>query len=290
MKGTGQAVAHGAISILNAMSTGKGGAIGINLWTRSKVTLSQKPGDFSGIIASDPRESNKLIISVAEKTLEYYGYQGKTSAEIITTSNIPIAVGLKSSSAAANATALATVAALGEEADADALVRIGIEASLESGVSFTGAFDDSFASYHGGGVITDNLHQKVEKLVNVPEAIRFFILVPPRKIYTSKLDPSVFAPIRGIVDLAYRQASNGKLWDALTLNGMAYSSLLGEDQRASFAAIAAGALGAGLTGKGPAVVAVTEEEEADRVRHALAKFDGTVLEAAPNRSEARIES
>ena len=39
MKGNGQAVAHGAVSILNAFATGKGAAIGVGLWTRARVTL-----------------------------------------------------------------------------------------------------------------------------------------------------------------------------------------------------------------------------------------------------------
>src|SRR5713101_10173822 len=187
MKGVGQALSHGAVSIINAMSTGKGGALGIDLWTRATVTLRDGPGGLSGFVGSDAREPSKLIVAVAEKTLEHYGYHGTVSGEIVTTSNIPIAVGLKSSSAAANATALATAAALGQEPDDDALLDIGVECSLECGVSLTGAYDDSYASYHGGAVLTDNLHRKVEKVLKIPGETRLIILVPPRKTYTRDL-------------------------------------------------------------------------------------------------------
>ncbi len=289
MKGEGKAISHGAVSIINALSTGKGGALGIDLWTRAKVTLKNGPGELSGFVTSDPKESSKLIIAVAKKTLEHYGYQGRISGEIVTTSNIPIAVGLKSSSAAANATALATAAALGEEPDDDALLEISVDCSLECGVSLTGAYDDSYASYHGGAVLTDNLRRKVEKVLRIPEDTRLIIQVPPRKTYTHDLSGPRFEPIRRIVELAYREASQGNVWDALTINGLAYSSILREEHGVVVAALGAGALGAGLSGKGPAVVAVARENASERVKEALGKFEGKIIEASPNPHRAVIE-
>jgi len=290
MKGTGQALSHGAISILNAFPTGKGGALGVDLWTRAKVSLREGPGQISGFISSDPHESNKLAIAVVEKTLAHYGYERRLQGEVIISSNIPTAVGLKSSSAAANAVALATVSALDEEPDDDTLITIGVEASIESGVSLTGAYDDSFASYHGGAVLTDNDHRKVEKILKIPRDIRILILVPPRKTRTGQLDRAKFSPIRRISELAYSEASDGHIWDALTLNGLAVSSVLGEDSRPALLAIEAGAFGAGLSGKGPAVAAIVDESTLKAVRHVFAKFDGRVIETNPNFSRASIET
>jgi len=290
MTGNGQAVAHGAVSILNAFATGKGAAMGIDLWTRARVTLQDGGGASFGIVASDPQGSSKLTVRVVEKVLELYGYGGKLHGEVVTSSNIPTAVGLKSSSAAANAVALATSSALGHEPDDDALVEIGVEASLECGVSLTGAYDDSFASWHGGGVLTDNDRRKVEKILKIPENIRIIILVPARQTLTGGLDRSRFAPIKRISELAYIEASNGHVWDALTLNGLAFSAVLGEDPRAALAAIEAGALGAGLSGKGPAVVAAVEEKDSKRVHQAFEKFDGRIIETEPNYSRACVEA
>ena len=290
MKGTGQALSHGAISILNAFPTGKGGALGVDLWTRAKVTLKEGPGQTSGFISSDPLESNNLIVAVVRKTLEHYGYERKFHGKVTTSSNIPTAVGLKSSSAAANAVALATVSALGEQQDDDRLVAIGVEASVESGVSLTGAYDDSFASYHGGAVLTDNDRKKAERILTVPQDIRILILVPPRKTQTGQLDRTRFSPIRRISELAYSEASNGHLWDAITLNGLAVASILGEDPRPALSAIEAGALGAGLSGKGPAVAAIVDENSLKPVRQAFEKFDGRIIEANPNFKKARIET
>jgi shikimate kinase len=290
MKGTGQALSHGAISILNAFPTGKGGALGVDLWTRAKVSLREGPGQISGFISSDPQESTRLTVTVVQKTLEHYGYERKLHGEVITSSNIPAAVGLKSSSAAANAVALATAFALDEQPDDDALVEIAVEASIESGVSLTGAYDDSFASYHGGAVLTDNDRRRVEKILKIPRDFKILILVPPRKIRTGQLDRTRFAPIRRISELAYSEASNGHIWDALTLNGLALSSVLGEDPRPALSAIEAGAFGAGLSGKGPAVAAIVDENSSKAVRQAFERFDGRIIEANPNFTKAMVET
>ena len=289
MKGNGQAVAHGAASILNAFATGKGAAMGVDLWTRARVTLHDGAGEMYGLITG-PQSSTRLATRVSEKVLEHYGYGGKLHGEVATLSNIPTAVGLKSSSAAANAVALATSSALDREPDDDVLLEIGIEASLECGVSLTGAYDDSFASWHGGAVLTDNDRRKVEKVLKVPENIRIIILVPPRQTLTGKLDRRRFAPVKRISELAYIEAGNGHIWDALTLNGLAFSAVLGEDPRPAISAIEAGALGAGLSGKGPAVVAVVEERDSKKVRQAFEKFDGRIIETEPNYSRARVET
>jgi shikimate kinase len=290
VKGTGQALAHGAITILNAFPTGKGGALGVDLWTRAKVTLREGHGPISGFVSSDPEESSRLAVNVVQKTLEHYGHEWKLQGEVITSSNIPVAVGLKSSSAAANAVALATASAIDQQPDDDTLVAIGVEASMESGVSLTGAYDDSFASYHGGAVLTDNDHRKVEKILRLPRDFKVLVLVPPRKTRTGQLDRATFAPIRRISEIAYTEAGNGHLWDALTLNGLAVSSILGENPRPALSAIEAGALGAGMSGKGPAVAAIVDKNSVKPVKEAFEKFDGRIIEANPNFSKALIEA
>src|SRR5215831_26667 len=123
MKGEGQALAHGAVSILNAFATGKGGALSIDLYTRARVRLREGPGNISsGQPAAE--DQTKLSVATVRKTLNHFGYDGEVSGEVTTSSNIPPAVGLKSSSAASNAIVLATASALGEKADDESLVRI----------------------------------------------------------------------------------------------------------------------------------------------------------------------
>jgi len=92
-----------------------------------------------------------------------------------------------------------------------------------------------------------------------------------------------------MAELAYREACNMNVWDALTLNGLACASVLGEDPKPALAALNAGALGAGLTGKGPAVAAITEEDQVDNVKKAWEDYPGRVLVCLPNQKKAMIE-
>lgn len=83
MKGYGWA--NGAASILNAISTWKGSAFGIDLKTRAEVEL-----DNSGCVKGDvPGVDTRLIERCVELTLERLGYvYGGT---VRTYSEIPVA-------------------------------------------------------------------------------------------------------------------------------------------------------------------------------------------------------
>jgi shikimate kinase len=50
----------------------------------------------------------------------------------------------------------------------------------------------------------------------------------------------------------------------------------------------AGAMAAGLCGKGPAVTAVVEEDRVDAVKAALQRHEGEVIEARFNSEKARV--
>ena len=53
-------------------------------------------------------------------------------------------------------------------------------------------------------------------------------------------------------------------------------------------ALDAGAVAAGLCGKGPAVTAVTPKDKVDSVRAAFKKFGGEVLQANFNQEKAKV--
>ena len=50
-----------------------------------------------------------------------------------------------------------------------------------------------------------------------------------------------------------------KIWEVMTLNGLLYSEVLGYDPKPALKAVEIGAIGAGLSGTGPAIAAVCEE-------------------------------
>lgn len=284
----GEAVAHGAATIINAIATGRGAAFGVDLWTKAKVKLTEDAGIIKGRILSDPSEDTALIEKTAAKVLQKFGLENKCGAIVETDSNIPIARGLKSSSTAANAIALATLAAINKKLDDLSVVKLGVAAALEAKVTLTGAFDDACASYFGNVIITDNLKQKIVKRFSVKEPLTVLFHVPKSKAYTAKIDVERFKSFAPQVELAYNTALQGRFWEAMTLNGLVYSAALGYDSSLAIEALEAGAIAAGLTGKGPAVAAVVSDKTIDSVKDAWQAYKGEIIQAKLNQKKAHI--
>jgi shikimate kinase len=288
VNGKAQAVAHGAATIVNAIALGKGSAFGVDLSTKAEVTLTDEPAVIKGEIISDPTENTALIEKTVMRVFQRFKVEKQFGAKVRTWSDIPIARGLKSSSAAANAVALATVAALGETLDDLAVVKLGVEAAFDAKVTVTGAFDDACASYFGGAVVTDNAKNKIVKRSALPEGLVVLFYVPSRKAYTGDADVDRLRRVKPMVQIAYKEALKGNFWDALSLNGLVYSVALGCDASIALDALAAGAVAAGLCGKGPAVTAVVADDKVDAVKQALQRYEGEVLQARLNREKAKV--
>ena len=290
MTARAEAISHGAATIINAIATGKGAAIGVDLWTKAVVTLNDEAGQVDVTIHSDYSENHALTQKIVEHTLSYFGLDQQFGAKVETYSNIPVARGMKSSSAAANAIALATTAALERKLDDVALVNLGVDAALDAKVTITGAFDDACASYFGGVVITDNMERKIIKRFELTETPAVLFYVPAEKTYTVSSNVKRMKSMASVVKIVYNEALNGNFWAALTLNGLIYSSALGFDTSPVIDAFTAGALASGLSGTGPAVSAIVSEEKVDCVKAAWQKLDGEILEARINLEKAKVVS
>ena len=288
--GKAEAVSHGAATIVNAIATGKGAAVGVDLWTRARVQLTDKPGVTESNIMSDPTEDPVLIEKTVGKVFEHFNLEGKLGAKVKIWSNIPIARGLKSSSVAGNAIALATVAALDRSLDDLTILNLSVDAAIEAKVTITGAFDDACASYFGGVVVTDNLKRIIVKRFEIAEDLAVLFYVPEKKVYTSGSDVQRMKRAASLVRIAYKEAVKGNYWSALTLNGLTYSSALGYNPSIAVDALMAGALAAGLSGTGPAVTAIVSEEKIDRVKDAWQTYEGDILQAHVNHEKARVVS
>ena len=290
MNGKAEAISHGAATIINAIATGKGAALGVDLWTKARVKLTDKPRIIESTIASDPTENPVLIENTVKKVLKYFKVEGKFGAKVETLSNIPIARGMKSSSAAGNAVALATVAALGKKLDDITIVKLGVEGALAAKVTITGAFDDACASYFGGVVVTDNLKRRIVKRFKITEDLTVLFYVPAEKAYTATSDVRRMKSMASLVKVAYKEALKGNHWAALTLNGLIYSSALGFNPSISIDALMSGALASGLSGKGPAITAIVPYEKKDLVKDAWQRYEGEILEAQINHEKAKVVS
>ncbi|HII07143.1 MAG TPA: shikimate kinase [Methanotrichaceae archaeon] len=274
MKGRGTATALGAATVLNAVANWKGSAFGVDLKTSAEVVLddsSKVKGDIPGI-------DDRLIVRSVELVLQRF--DAVAGGVVRTESDIPLARGLKSSSAAANAVVLATLDALGEELDPLEATRIGVAAARDVGVTITGAFDDAAASMLGGVVVTDN--REMELLKREELELKVLLLVPDEKIFSRDTDVHRSRLVAPIADLIFNLALEGDYPRAMTLNGIVYCSALKLSSDPIFAALDSGAMGASLSGTGPAYAALVDDENIDEVESAWFDLGGRVIRTKVN--------
>lgn len=285
----GIASACGSATVVNAISTGRGAAFAIDLRVRAEVNLEEDVNEISGEvegIVEDP----SLIEKCVERVLEFYEVKDQFGGEVRTTTEVPVAVGLSSSSAVANATVLATSLALNEDVKAEEAINIGIEAALETGVTITGAYDDASASYYGKGVATDNRNRELLESFSLDPDLDVLIFLPPEKLYTSDFDAEKSKSISEIVEIAHEEALDGNVFGAQTLNGLLYSSILDFDPQPALKAIDAGALSAGLTGTGPAVVAISEGGKTEEIKDVWENEASEIIFTKPSKEGMKVES
>ena len=288
MTGFGESIAHGAATVINAIATGKGAAFGVNLRTRAKVTLTDEKGVVTGRILSDPKEDDILIREAVLTVLRHFQVEDQFGADVETSSNIPIARGLKSSSVAANAIVLATLAALGQTSTDLEVINLGVKAALRAKTTIAGAFDDACASYFGGVVVTDNLKRRLLKRFIIDEEYMVLFFVPGKRVYTYMSNVKRMKLIASQVKVAFQEAHAGNYWNALTINGFLYAAALGYDPQPALEALEYGAVASGLSGTGPSTVAITTPEKGDNILDVWRAHNGKVIQAALNHDNASI--
>lgn len=279
----GKAACRGAVTIVNAIATGKGAAFGITLETDAIVELSGGGGEIAlpgsseggGLVAG-------CVRSVASKALGSPGVHG----EVHIRSEIPVSRGLKSSSAVSNAVVLAASRALGAGLSDMDLVLTGIEESIKAGVTITGAFDDAAACYFGGIVATDNRTFTILHRARMDPDLNVLLHVPERRISKASVKDLDFSPIRKDVEKAFELALAGDHLKAMELNSRAYSRVLDVSEDVAHDARKAGALAAGISGTGPATAIVCEPSAIGTLTAALERHGGTVLRAHINDTPA----
>lgn len=255
--GRARACVYGAATIINAIATWKGCAFSIGMRSWAEVEVGK---DLHGVEAHAEARgitiNPKLAKLCASLVIERLGYDG--GAYVETWSEIPVASGLKSSSAASNAVALATCAAIGAELNEVDVIRMAVDACRLAGVTITGAFDDACASMLGGLVITDNRRMKLLRREEFDRKI--MVLIPPRRSYSGKVDVKKIAGISGIIRRAFEFALRGEYERAMIINGICYAAALGFSREPILQALKAGARAAGLSGTGPSYVALIDRD------------------------------
>jgi shikimate kinase len=270
-------IVHGAISIVNAVATGYGSAMGISL--NVKVEIISKKG--SGLIFQKGGGSlmiKKIIYDVLQSK-----YINNNQLLINIKSEVPSGMGLKSSSAVSNAVALACISLTNKEISDEFVLNSAINASLYAKTTITGAYDDSTACYYGGFVTTDNFKRKIWKRENSPTDISAVIFLPNNK---KRGDVTRLELLSDIYLEAFQLAYSGQYWKAMKLNGVLTSSLLSNSYTITRMCLENGALAASISGNGPAIAAVVRESEVQKIKSVLSNLDGRVIISRTNNQKA----
>ena len=254
---------------------------GIEAHTELKLELEGERDKYKGRdVDIDTRLIERCLELVLKKfNLPLCGY-------VYTRSEIPIGSGLKSSSAAANATVVAALDAIGADMDALDAIRIGVNAALDTGVSITGAFDDACASLLGGVVITDNM--KKELIMREEKDSEVLIFVPEEKAFTADTDVQRSRLVAPWVDIAYELALASKFEDAMTLNGFLYCAALNFSPEPMLKALECNVRGVSLSGTGPSFVALVDRTAEAELYRAWSELDieGRIIKTRINNEPA----
>jgi shikimate kinase len=303
------AICHGAATIVAAFATGKGAAYGISLRNTAQVELTADQtltSKADGVTLED----DILAASCVKRTLQKYG-MAYSGANVETESEIPQMKGLKSSSVAANAIVLATVGAIakehgeianirlsktesaqkilinGVEVKDEDILNLGIEAAFDAQVTITGALDDASAAYYGGYAVTDNLQRRIIHRGGMEETLKAVIHLPEGEVPSGKINPETIKPYGKEINLIWDAARKGSIYSAINLNGFIHSACFKQSLESQKLAIQNGAIAAGVSGTGPAVVALTRGEPKDIIS-AWESLGGRIIQTRPNNRKAQI--
>src|SRR5438093_3172447 len=270
-------IVHGAVSIVNAVATGFGSAMGISLQVTAEI-ISKKG---SGIIFQ--KSGGQVMI---KKIIHYIlpsNFINNNQLIINIDSEIPSGMGLKSPSAVSNAVALACKSLVSNEINDDFVLNSAIDASWYSITTITGAYDDSTACYYGGFVTTDNYKRKILKRENSPTDISVVLYLPNNK---KRGDVTRLKLLSDIYLEAFQLAYSGQYWKAMTLNGVLTSSLISNSYNITRICLENGALAASISGNGPAIAAVVNEGNVQKIKSILSNLDGRVIVSGTNNQKA----
>jgi len=257
---TGVGVSYGAITVVNAMPVGIGATIGVSL--RTTASFTPEGNERIVRIKNDPAENTDMARFCVS---ESYAFMKKEEPEgwvLDIDSEIPISRGLKSSSSACNAIISSVMNENGFTIDDVELIKLGVKCAKRAKVTVTGSFDDACGCHLGGFVITDNV-DNVILFKNKIEEYDVLIHVPEKKIRKTNLPLEELRALSPQMMDVIRLAKTDPL-KAMTENGRLISSVSDVDNSVAESAMKNGALGAGMSGSGPAIAIVLKKGDAER--------------------------
>tara|TARA_B100001013_G_scaffold343276_1_gene270673 strand:- start:345 stop:1199 length:855 start_codon:yes stop_codon:yes gene_type:complete len=277
-----KSVVHGAVSLVNAIATGSGAAVGIDTFV--KTTLEVKEGTGIYITSDNKTISSRLINKVIQNSVPKKQLE-KIRLELDFQSNIPTGYGLKSSSAISTAVSMACSKAFQRKFTDKKILKIGVESSIQTKVSLTGAYDDACACYYGGFNVTNNYKKSLVLRRPAPNNLQAIIFLPKSRKRGNLKKLKNFKPA---FEKAWELAKNGDYWNASILNGIATSSILNSNPELIFKLIEKGAIGATISGNGPSIMAITKKGHNSNIKKEFSSLEGNIIISNINNKKAEV--
>ncbi len=254
-----KAIAYGGGSVLNAIATWKGSAFALNLPVEVIAEESEHL-QAEGLL--------RFVYDVVKERCDLPPIKFEVR------SSLPKAGGLKSSSAVANAATQALFKLCGLNVGPYQILKVSVEAAKRAKVTVTGAFDDASASLLGGLVITDNKEMIVED--KIPLNIKAVVLPKGGRGIDYKEIKVRLGVYKKEFQKVYELLKKGEVFEAMTINGLLVGAALGYNLEPITSALKAGALSASISGNGPSIVALVDDDKVEEVEETLKPF-GDVL-------------
>ena len=277
-----KATIHGAVSIVSAIDNKKGATLGIEL--KVEVTIETSEGKGIVIQSENRSLSSRLINKTIEKIIPKKDLE-KNKILITLTSEIPTGYGLKSSSAISSAIALACAKIFKPKLTDKQILVAGVDASIESKVSITGAYDDACSCYYGGFNVTDNGKRKRIHFERIPSNLIAVIFIPKNR---KRGNLKKLKILSSIFNNAWELAKEKKYWESMTINGLATSAILNSDPKIIIDLIEKGALAASVSGNGPSIAAIVKKENVSNIKKVFEALEGNIIVSKVNNKKAEV--
>ena len=271
-----KATVHGAVSIVSAIANKKGATLGIEL--KVEVTIETSEGKGIVIQSENRSLSSRLINKTIERIVSKKDLE-KNKILITLTSEIPTGYGLKSSSAISSAIALACAKIFKPKLTDKQILVAGVDASIESKVSITGAYDDACSCYYGGFNVTDNGKRKRIHFERIPSNLIAVIFIPKNRKRGNLKRLKILSPV---FNNAWELAKGKKYWESMTINGLATSAILNSDPKIIIDLIEKGALAASVSGNGPSIAAIVKKENVSNIKKVFEALEGNIIVSKVN--------
>ena len=277
-----KAVVHGAVSLVNAIANKKGATLGISLSV--EAILETSPGKGIIIQSKNKTISSRLINKTVEKILTKKELE-QNKITLSLESEIPTGYGLKSSSAISSAVALACAKVFKPKLTDQQILLAGVDASIESKVSITGAYDDACSCYFGGFNVTDNAKKKIVHAEKIPSNLIAIIFIPKNR---KRGNVKNLKTLSAVFENAWTLAKNSNYWEAMIINGLATSTILNSDPKIITNLLEKGAIAASVSGNGPAIAAIVKKENEQNVKKVFSSLDGSIIVSKVNNKKAEV--